>query len=144
MEGDVTNGAAFVWHKCPTEGARIPVGQFACPQDDAAQLQEKMKTDPSQPPFTKIANDLGELVTEKNKAYGDSFRRSGEILNILYPNGVRPHQYEDMLGVVRVIDKLFRIANAKDDGSDQLGESPWRDVGGYGILGTARSERSTR
>jgi len=43
--------------------------------------------------------------------------------------------------VVRVIDKLFRIAQRGVDGKDLGGESPWRDVTGYGILGAARDER---
>lgn len=83
--------------------------------------------------FERIASEIGKLVTEKNLAYGDSFARSGEILKVLYPAGIRPEQYVDALGVIRVIDKLFRIATDKH----ALGESPWRDVAGYGVLGVA-------
>ena len=82
--------------------------------------------------FIPIAKQVGRMVKDKNIAYGDSFRRSGEILKVLYPNGVKPDQYEDMLGVVRIIDKLFRIAN-KDRTED-----PWGDIAGYGILGMGR------
>lgn len=80
--------------------------------------------------FRDIANKLGELVTEKNAAYGDSFGKAGTILEVLYPNGIEPYQYRDMLAVVRVIDKLFRIANTKD----AFDEDPWMDIAGYGIL----------
>jgi hypothetical protein len=80
--------------------------------------------------FEQLGTEIGKLVAEKNAAYGDSFKRSGEILQILYPNGIKPEQYRDALGVVRVIDKLFRIATRKD----AFGESPWRDVAGYGIV----------
>ena len=38
--------------------------------------------------------------------------------------------------VVRVLDKLFRIATDRD----ALGESPWRDIAGYGLLGARRVE----
>lgn len=77
-----------------------------------------------------IGNEIGKLVDEKNEAYGDSFHKSGDILSILYPNGIKPEQYEDMLYVVRVIDKLFRIATAKD----AFGENPAKDIAGYSIL----------
>lgn len=84
--------------------------------------------------FLHVGQEIGQLVEEKNAAYGDSFARSGAILRVLYPNGVKPEQYDDMLGIVRVLDKLFRIANDKR----AFGESPWRDITGYGILGVAR------
>ncbi len=73
---------------------------------------------------------IGKLVDEKNAAYGDSFAKSGEVLALLYPDGIRPEQYRDMLGVVRVLDKLFRIAARRD----AFGESPWDDVAGYGVV----------
>lgn len=73
---------------------------------------------------------MGALVDRKNKAYGDSFHRSGEIIHILYPHGIRPDQYGDMLAMIRVIDKMFRIANRKA----AFGENPWMDIAGYGIL----------
>ena len=86
--------------------------------------------------FIDIANEIGELVQEKNKAYGDSFAKSQQIIKILYPDGVRSAQYMDMLAITRVIDKLFRIVTKKD----AFGESPWRDICGYAILGIANDE----
>lgn len=80
--------------------------------------------------FERIGYDIGKLVEEKNRAYGDSFNKCGEFLKILYPNGVRPDQYTDLLGIVRVFDKLMRIANKKD----AFEENPWNDIAGYGIL----------
>jgi hypothetical protein len=86
--------------------------------------------------FERIGLEIGKLVTEKNLAYGDSFSQSCKILNVLFPDGVRPEQYRDLLTITRIIDKLFRIATAKD----ALGESPWRDVCGYSILSIWRDE----
>jgi len=83
--------------------------------------------------YRDLGTNIGRLVEEKDQAYGSSFQRSQEILKILYPSGVKPHQYCDMLGMIRVIDKLFRIANRKE----AFGESPWRDIAGYGLLGVA-------
>lgn len=78
----------------------------------------------------KQANDLTNLVAEKNKAYGNSFKESNRIIEILYPEGVQKDQYQDMLLITRVIDKLFRIATKKD----AFGENPWKDIMGYALL----------
>ena len=83
--------------------------------------------------YSSLGTTIGRLVEEKDQAYGSSFQRSQEILKILYPDGVQPNQYCDMLGMIRVIDKLFRIANRKE----AFGESPWKDIAGYGLLGVA-------
>jgi selenophosphate synthase len=83
--------------------------------------------------YSHLGTTIGRLVEEKDQAYGSSFQRSQEILKILYPDGVQPDQYCDMLAMTRVIDKLFRIANRKE----AFGESPWQDIAGYGILGVA-------
>lgn len=80
--------------------------------------------------YEEIGREIGKLVAEKNKAYGDAFHKSDEFLQLLYPDGIETVQYSDMLAVVRVFDKLMRIANQKD----AFGESPWKDVAGYGIL----------
>lgn len=81
--------------------------------------------------YADIGREIGEMVQRKNEAYGDSFGRSGEVLRILFPKGIPIERYVDALTIVRVVDKLFRIATAKD----AFGESPWKDVAGYGILG---------
>jgi|TARA_R110000824_G_scaffold72530_1_gene185035 hypothetical protein len=83
--------------------------------------------------YSHLGTTIGRLVEEKDQAYGSSFQRSQEILKILYPEGVQPDQYCDMLGMIRVIDKLFRIANRKE----AFGENPWQDIAGYGLLGVA-------
>jgi hypothetical protein len=89
--------------------------------------------------LSEIGADIGKLCERKNMAYGDSFARSGRVLEELYPDGIKPEQYMDMLGLVRVIDKLFRIATDKD----AFGESPWGDIAGYGVLGVFNAERTT-
>lgn len=86
--------------------------------------------------FSEMGRVLGELTQLKNAAYGDSFARSGEVMMILYPNGISPEQYRDALGVIRVIDKLFRLASRKT----AFGESPWKDIAGYGIVGAVTDE----
>jgi hypothetical protein len=82
--------------------------------------------------FEQIAEEMGKLVAMKNAAYGDAWARSGHFLKLLYPDGVKPEQYTDMLLLVRIFDKMMRIATDKD----AFGESPFRDIIGYGILGS--------
>lgn len=80
--------------------------------------------------YEQIGQDIGALVDRKNAAYGDSFNKSGDFLKLLYPDGAHPEQYSDMLALVRVFDKMMRIATKKG----AFDENPWRDLTGYGVL----------
>jgi hypothetical protein len=84
--------------------------------------------------YKEIAKEIGDLVTKKNKAYGNSFEKCEEFLKILYPDGAGPEQYGDMLCIIRMFDKFMRIATSKD----ALGENPYEDVAGYAILAIRR------
>ena len=86
--------------------------------------------------YEELAREIGKTVDEKQAAYGDSFGQAGQVLRILYPNGVSPEHYDDLLAMVRVIDKLFRIATDKG----AFGESPWKDCAGYSILAMAKEQ----
>lgn len=79
--------------------------------------------------YAKRGLELGKLVDEKNQQYGDSFHRSQEVLKILFPDGVEPKDYKNLLAVTRIVDKLFRIANG-----NQGNENAWDDIAGYGIV----------
>jgi len=72
---------------------------------------------------------LAELVKDKNKRYGNSYVGSADILRVLYPNGIKPEQYGNVLAIARVIDKLFRIAVGESDDVEN-----WGDVTGYGLI----------
>lgn len=85
--------------------------------------------------YEQRGQDIGVLVASKQRQYGDSAGKSGDIMRTLYPHGVAPHQMDDALLTVRVIDKLSRIAQRGEDGKDLGGESPWKDIAGYGLLG---------
>jgi hypothetical protein len=89
--------------------------------------------------YKQIGTEIGELVDEKNAAYGSSFAECHKILSVLYPDGIKPDQYTDALAIIRVIDKLFRIANKKD----AFGESPWRDIAGYALLGISNDAKKS-
>ncbi len=84
--------------------------------------------------YRVLGSEIGTLVEVKQAAYGDAFGKAGDVLRLLYPRGIDPEQLDDALAVVRVVDKLFRIATDRD----ALGESPWRDIAGYALLSVAR------
>ncbi len=88
--------------------------------------------------YETLGKDLGRLVAEKQTAYGDSFGKSHKILQVLYPEGVNPDQYVDLLTICRVIDKLFRLASDPTYGD----ESPWLDICGYGLLGAGKAQKA--
>lgn len=81
--------------------------------------------------YIEIAKEVGQLVEEKNKAYGSAFQKSTAFLKLLYPNGIPIEKYPDVLLQVRIFDKLVRLAND----SDYNNESPYIDISGYGLLG---------
>jgi len=81
--------------------------------------------------YTNIGLEIGALVDEKNAAYGDSFTKAAEFLKILYPNGIPVDAYTDALCIVRIFDKLMRLATSKDYNN----ERPYADIAGYAFLG---------
>jgi hypothetical protein len=80
--------------------------------------------------FKKIGSDIGNLVEEKNASYGDSFNKSGDILRILFPNGIAVEKYREVLVITRIIDKLFRLSTNPNYNN----ENCWQDIAGYAIL----------
>lgn len=106
------------------------MGSLEDPMDDLGHPVEPDK-------YVDTAIQIANLVKEKQLAYGDSFGKSGSIMRTLYPDGIRPEQMDDALTIVRVIDKLFRIATSKD----AFGEDPWKDCVGYALLATVRNQK---
>jgi hypothetical protein len=87
--------------------------------------------------YEELAAEIGRLVDEKNKAYGNSFAEAGEFLKILYPNGIPVEAYNDALTLTRIFDKLKRIAT----NNDPFGEDPFFDIAGYAILGVFNNRK---
>ena len=84
--------------------------------------------------YIDLGKEIGTLVGKKQEAYGDSFGKSGECLRQMYPDGINPEQYDDLLTITRILDKLFRIAN----NPTAFDENPYMDIVGYGLLGMNR------
>jgi len=80
--------------------------------------------------FEEMSSEVGKLVDEKQLAYGDSFGKMEEVLKIICPDGVTPDKYGDLLAVVRMLDKIFRIMTNKD----AFDEDPFADMVGYSLL----------
>lgn len=92
---------------------------------------ELVKASPSpSSKFYEEAARIADLVSQKQAKYGDSFGKSGEVMKILYPNGIPLDQFDKALTVVRILDKLFRVATNNDPG----GENPFQDIAGYALL----------
>jgi hypothetical protein len=87
--------------------------------------------------FEKIASDLSTILSMKNEAYGNAFDKTTAILTLLYPNGITVEQYKDVHVIIRMLDKISRIARD----NDPFGESPYKDLAGYSILALATKER---
>ncbi len=84
--------------------------------------------------FVETGKNIGVMLGEKRKAYGDNLSNAGKFLKILYPDGIPSDAYSEVLVMVRVLDKMVRLANKHRDNTgweDQ--ENPWIDVAGYAI-----------
>jgi len=79
--------------------------------------------------YEEIGAIIGAIVDEKDAAYGNSIECSAKVFRIWFPNGIRPEQYDDILILVRILDKMTRIANKKH----AFGENPYVDIAGYGM-----------
>lgn len=88
--------------------------------------------------FQELAKGIADLVTEKEKAYGSAFDKAGDFLRVLYPDGIKPEQYKDMLCIVRVFDKLMRIATSYENTEEKKVDA-YSDLMGYGLLGLRSS-----
>ena len=86
--------------------------------------------------YEQAGRELGSMVDEKQRQYGDMITAMGPLLKILYSEGIRLDQYEDLALIVRILDKLGRITKGNGKG----GESPYRDIAGYGLLGAGNKQ----
>ncbi len=85
--------------------------------------------------FKEAALEIAEILEQKNKDYGSAYAHAGKFLQILYPDGIRPEQYTNMLLITRIFDKLCRIASGADE------KEPYFDISGYGILGYTKAKK---
>lgn len=93
--------------------------------------------------YEQKGKELGALVDRKQAAYGNAITQTYEVVKAF----MTPYYNEDdktytipqsllqhLLLQVRIIDKQNRIFNNPD--FDLMDESPYSDLGGYGLLGS--------
>jgi tRNA A37 threonylcarbamoyltransferase TsaD len=90
--------------------------------------------------FKEIAKGVAQELEKKNLAYGNAFDKTTKMLLLLYPQGIPVTSYPDIHVIVRMLDKISRIAQNKDP----YGESPYLDLAGYAILATANKEAAKK
>lgn len=97
--------------------------------------------------YEALGAEIGALVDQKQRAYGDSFGRAHHVMHELLIDYYDPDRQvyeipkplmEHMLTIVRILDKLFRVVTHPR--GDRLGESPYRDIVGYALLAVHREE----
>ncbi len=89
--------------------------------------------------FEELGLEIGKLLESKNRAYGSAFDKAGDFLKVLFPNGVPPEKYTDMLCMVRMFDKMMRIATA-DTNTNEKALDAYSDMAGYSLLGLRREK----
>ena len=122
-------------------GGRVPVVPAAPPvkyvQTTETARSEVVEYRSTPRPYTAIAADVAAVVERKNKAYGDSFTKVTRTLEDMFPDGIPVEAYANIGGIVRTLDKLFRVATDRDG----LEENPWGDIAGYALLAVRRVEQ---
>lgn len=102
------------------------------PANDTPPAPDEKAQETIKPDFSAMGLRIGKIVDEKDRAYGDSVRRSAKIMEILYPHGIGRGDYVFALLNLRIIDKLCR--SSSDPWA--FGENPYEDIGGYAIRGS--------
>ena len=93
--------------------------------------------------YKDLGYELGALLEEKQRAYGNVFSVTPAIIGLLFPDGIPVLAYRDLLTLVRILDKVGRITTAAGRG-DPMGEDPWRDIAGYAMLALGQREEQQR
>ena len=89
--------------------------------------------------YVGVAANIGALAEGKLAAHGDTTGNTGKILRVLYPDGIAPDQYDDMLSIARILERICCIATDKQS----LGEALFTDIAEAGILGLIKSQSAT-
>jgi hypothetical protein len=113
-----------------------PFGNSASPQERTWPGVEGQTDGPQRPlgKYESLGLAIGGVVDKKNAAYGDAFGKTEVFLKTMFPDGITPDRYGDVGLMIRMFDKLSRIAT----NNDPYGENPWEDCCGYAILGAGR------
>ena len=85
---------------------------------------------PKKTSYEERCQKIGRILDQKAKSYGNSFTDSTKILELLFPYGIATARYGDLLAVLRIIEKLYRVVHSPKEEE----ESPFLDIAGYALL----------
>ena len=97
--------------------------------------------------YWEKGKEIGELVDEKQKAYGDAISVVSQVIKIFleqYKNkdgtySIPESLLDHLLLQIRIIDKQSRIFS--NPSGDLMNENPYNDITGYGLLGINMVEK---
>lgn len=61
--------------------------------------------------FENVAKQIVDSVKAAERETGNCFTKSTEVIRILFPAGIPPGKEQEVASMLRIIDKMFRIAN---------------------------------
>lgn len=85
----------------------------------------------------KLLEKWTDVYRRKNANYGDSWQLTGQIMDKLYPNGIKldtPRKHIMYGMMVRMLDKIIRAGNLELNAvADQVGEKSAESFGDLGV-----------
>ena len=80
--------------------------------------------------YEEIGGFVGLMTDRKNAALHNVLNRSGEMIRILYPHGIRTDQYGDFLILNRIIDNMCQIPS----GGPALAQEAWLEIACFALM----------
>jgi hypothetical protein len=77
--------------------------------------------------FKEKALEVAEMLERKSEEYDAPYDSDNEFLKIMYPDGVPPNQYSNMVLCLRLYDTLKKLTKTGDTKYIEY-------IAGYGIL----------
>ncbi len=60
---------------------------------------------------TDLVKKFGDVIDGKDRSNGDNSARVANMMRELYPDGIQPDQYDEVLGMARILDKLSSVTS---------------------------------
>jgi hypothetical protein len=77
-----------------------------------------------------LAPKLVEEIKIASRQNGNSFVEATKVMKVLFPQGIAGKE-QDAFAMVRILDKMFRIANAPSETASIL----WQELCAYALSG---------
>ena len=90
--------------------------------------------------YEERALEIARMIEEKQQVYGDAYPKVAQCLAALYPQGVRPDQYQELSYLTRILEKLCRVSQRCSETRGLETESPFKDIVGIAFLAMLKDE----